>query len=165
MEYSPLAQPQSLLSFPKLGGVPNDLAHLRCGEKQAIIIQTHGLDFGHVAPLDLGIPAKDKDLTLQEGGYAIADGVDPVPGFALCSEEFGVPEMPGFPSMVRIVHVMATSNLSQISFAIALTASVKISMHTRSVHMDHALSDQSEILPVADVGSRGPECPQPQAPC
>ncbi|KAL4939762.1 hypothetical protein BDV06DRAFT_30586 [Aspergillus oleicola] len=31
-------------------------------------IQTHGLDFGHVAPLDLGNPAKDKDLTLMKVG-------------------------------------------------------------------------------------------------
>lgn len=31
-------------------------------------IQMHGLDFDHVAPLDLGNSTKDKDLTLQSGG-------------------------------------------------------------------------------------------------
>jgi hypothetical protein len=32
----------------------------------------HGLASCHVAPLDLGNSSKDKDLTLQKGGYAIA---------------------------------------------------------------------------------------------
>lgn len=69
-----LAQSQSTLHSQSWEpGVPNDLLRLKCGRnaqrRNGTSIETHGLDLDHVAPLDLGSSTKDKDLTLQSGGY------------------------------------------------------------------------------------------------
>ncbi|KAL2816143.1 hypothetical protein BJX63DRAFT_148552 [Aspergillus granulosus] len=45
----------------------------------AQIFKVHGLASRHVAPLDLGNPAKDKDLTFQKGGDAIAGRMRSLP--------------------------------------------------------------------------------------
>jgi hypothetical protein len=71
--------------FSKVGsqGAPNDLLQWKMRTRPALShaagdiihgteIQVHGLASCHVAPLDLGNLTKDKDLTLQKGGYAIA---------------------------------------------------------------------------------------------
>ncbi len=74
-----LAQSQSTIDSQSWEpGAPNGLLRLKCGRRgrnaqrrNGTSIQTHGLDLDHVAPLDLGNSTKDKDLTLQSGGYIL----------------------------------------------------------------------------------------------